>query len=169
MREWREMENANDANKKLVEQAFRQWQKLPTLPQSLEQEAVRELGHIPSSRKDFALLKERQMRMARRGRYKSWVLRNTVHALQACAATWNKKLIWSAGRAPPKRLVKFIVEVLRAAGIVPPNPETNWSKFIALMLEPREESSAGASEAEKQAGNPPEPSEVELRLAKVFL
>jgi hypothetical protein len=71
---------------------------------------------------------------------------------------------------PPKRLVKFLVEVLRAAGIKHPNPETNWSKFIALMGRPPKRSSAGASGAEKQAEKwPTEPSEVERRLAKVFL
>jgi hypothetical protein len=109
------------------------------------------------------------MRAARRGRYKSWALRNTIHALQAHAAAWNKRLIWSAGRAPPKCLLKFLVEVLRAAGIKHPNPETNWSKFIALMLRSQKRSFAGASEDEKQAENPPEPSEVERRLAKVYL
>jgi hypothetical protein len=159
MREWREMDTAKNANEKLTERAFRRWQKLPSLPQSLEQEAVRELGHIPSSRTDFALLKERQMRMASRGRYKSWALRNTVHALQTCAGTWNKKFIWSAGRAPPKRLVKFLVQVLRAAGIKHPNPDTNWSKFIVLVLRPRKQDSARASGSEKQTEKPPEPAE----------
>ena len=137
VREWRKM---GDANKKLAEQAFRRWQKSSWLPQSLEQEAVRELGHIPSSCKDFALLQEQKMRVARRGRYKSWALRNTVHALQACAAAWNKNFIWSAGRVPPKRLLKFLVEVLRTARINHPNPETTWSKFIALMLRPQKRS-----------------------------
>jgi hypothetical protein len=66
-------------------------------------------------------------------------------------------------RTPPKRLVRFLVEVLCAAGIKHPNPETNRSKFIALMLRPKKPSSAGAS------GTPPEPSELEQRLAKVFL
>jgi hypothetical protein len=160
MRERRKM---GDANKKLAEP------KLPWLPQSLEQEAVRELGHIPSSRKDFASLQGRKMRVARRGRYKSWALRNTVHALQACAATWNKKVFWSAGRAPPNRLLKFLVEVLSAAKITHPSPEMNRSKFIALMLRPKKQSSAGPSETERQAENAPEPSEVERRLAKVFL
>lgn len=165
MREWRKM---GDAEKELAEQAFRRWQKLPWLPQSLEQEAVRELGHIPNSLKDFALLQARKMRAARRGRYKSWTLRNTIHALQACAAAWNKNFIWSAGRVPPKRLLKFLVEVLRAAGIKHPNPETNWSKFIALMLRPQKRYSAGANGA-KKTENPPEPSEVERRLAKMYL
>jgi hypothetical protein len=166
MQEWRKM---RDNNKKVAEEAFRRWQNLPWLSQSLEQEAVRELGHIPSSRKDFALLQKRKMRAARRGRYKSWALRTTVHALQACAVAWNKNFIWSAGRVPPKRLLKFLLEVLRAAGIKHPNPETNWSKFIALMLRPPKATSAGANGAEKQAENPPEPSEVERRLAKVYL
>jgi hypothetical protein len=163
----RELRKMGDANKKLAERAFRRWQKLPWLPQSLEQEAVRELGHIPSSRKDFALLQGRKMRVARRGRYKSWALRNTFHALQACAAAWNKRLFWSSGRAPPKRLIRFLVEVLRAARIKHPNPETNWSKFIALMLRPKKQSSAGPSGTERQAENAP--SEAERRLAKVFL
>jgi hypothetical protein len=164
MREWLKM---GDANRKLAEQAFRRWQKLPWLPQSLEQEAVRELGHIPSSRKDFALLQGRKMRVARRGRYKSWALRNTIHALQACAAAWNKNFIWSAGRVPPKRLREFLVEVLRAAGIKHPNPETNWSKFIALTLRPQKRPLATASITEKQVGK--EPSDIEQRLAKVYL
>ena len=160
MREWRKM---RDSNNKVAEEAFRRWQNLPWLSQSLEQEAVQELGHIPSSRQDFALLQERNMRAARRGHYKSWALRNTIHALQACAAAWNKELSWSAGRAPPKRLLKFLVEVLRAAKIKHSSLEMNKSKFIALMLRPKKQSSAGPS------GTPPEPSELERRLAKVFL
>jgi hypothetical protein len=167
MREWREM---GDPNKKRAEQALRRWQKLPWLPQSLEQEAVRELGHIPTSRNDFALLRKRTMRSVRRGRHKSWALRSTIHAIQACAATWNKKLIWDKNRrAPPERLLEFLVEVLRAARINHPNPETNRSKFIALMHRPKKQCPAGASGTEKQAERPPEPSELERRLAKVFL
>jgi hypothetical protein len=157
-----------NANEKLAEQASLRRQKLPWLPQSLEQEAVRELGHMPGSRKDFALLQKRKMRAARRGGYKSWALRNTVHALQRCAAAWNKNLIWTDGRAPPKRLLKFLVEVLRAAKINHPNPKTNSSKFIALMLAPK--NGAPLEQAEpKQVEYPPEPSEVKRRLAKMYL
>jgi hypothetical protein len=161
--------HVQNGERKLAKQALQRLRKAPWLPQSLQQEAARQLGHIPSSRSDYARLRKQTMRPEPRGRYKSWALRSTIHTLQACAAAWNKKLIWSAGRAPPKRLLKFLVEVLRAAGIKHPNPETNWSKFIALMLKPQKRSFAGASEAEKQAENPPEPSEVERRLAKVYL
>jgi len=138
----------------------------PFLPQSLEQEAVRALGRIPQSRGDFALLRRKMMRMTRRGRYKSWALRNTIHALQACAATWSKnKLIWDESRrAPSKRLLKFIVQALGAANIQHPDPEENYSKFVSLMLRPRKPT-------ERQVERPPEQplSEAERRLAKVFL
>jgi hypothetical protein len=90
-------------------------------------------------------------------------LRVTVHALQACAASWNSKLIWSDERVPPpERLIKFLVEVLRAVGIRHPNPKTNRSKFIALMGRPKKQCPDGES-------GPPEPSDLERRLAKVFL
>jgi hypothetical protein len=159
MREWRKMGNID---KKLAEQAFWRWQKLPWLPLSLEQEAVRELGHIPTSRNDFALLRKQTMRPEPRGRVKSWALRATVHALQACAASWNSKLIWNDGRVPPERLIKFLAEALRAAGIRHPNPKTNRSKFIALMGRPKKQCPDGGN-------GPPEPSELERRLAKMFL
>jgi hypothetical protein len=149
--------------RKLAEQALRRLQKMPSLPQSLEQEAARELGRLPSSRCDYALLRKRTMRPEPRGKYKSWALHSTIHALQACAATWNKKLVWRTGRAPPKRLIEFIIEVLHAAGINHPNPTKNRSKFIALMGRPRKQSPAQPN------GTPPEPSELERRLAKVFL
>jgi hypothetical protein len=146
----------------LADHAFRRLQKM-SLPQSLEQEATQQLGRIPSSRSDYALLRKRTMGPEPRGKYKSWALRNTIHALQACAAAWNKKLVWSTGRAPPERLIEFISEVLRAAGINHPNPTTNRSKFIALMGRPQKRSSSGPS------GSLAEPSELERRLAKVFL
>jgi hypothetical protein len=139
----------------------------PFLPQSLEQEAVRELGRIPCSRGDFAVLQKKMMRMARRGGYKSWALRNTIHALQACAASWNKKLVWDENRrAPPKQLLKFLVQVLRAAGIQHPGPEENYSKFVSLMLRPRKPTKQQTAQSTEE---PPEPSETERRLAKVFL
>jgi hypothetical protein len=155
--------HVHNGEKNLAEQALRQLRKMPCLPQSLEQEAVRELGHIPSSRSDYALLRKRTMRPEPRGKYKSWALRSTIHALQACAAAWNKKLIWTAGRAPPKELRKFLVEVLGAAKIKHPSLEMNRSKFIVLMLKPKKQSSA------RPNGTPPEPSELERRLAKEFL
>jgi hypothetical protein len=65
---------------------------------------------------------------------------------------------------PPERLIKFLVEVLRAVGIRHPNPERNRSKFIALMGRPKKQCAA-----EAQAEQPPEPSDLERRLAKVFL
>jgi hypothetical protein len=151
--------------RKLAQQALRRLQKIPSLPQSLEQEAVRELGYIPNSRSDYALLRERTMHPKPRGRHKSWALHRTIHALQACVATWDKKLIWSDGRAPPKRLIQFLVEALRAARIKHPNPETNRSKFIALMGRPPRKQSG----TKKQVKQLPEPSELERRLEKVFL
>jgi hypothetical protein len=158
------LRHVQNGERQFAEQALRRWQNPRlSLPQSVEQEAVRELGYIPNSRSDYALLRERTMHSEPRGRHKSWALHRTIHALQACAATWDKKLIWSDGRAPPKRLIQFLVEALRAARIKHPNPETNRSKFIALMLRPKKQSSAGLS------GTPPEPSELERRLAKVFL
>jgi hypothetical protein len=156
---------ARNADKKLAEQALRLWKQTPWLPQSLEQEAVRELGHIPCSRADFALLRKQMMRGARPGLYESWALRNTIHALQACAAQYKKKLIWDENRrAPPKPLVKFLVQVLRAANIKHPDPGQNYSKFVSLMLRPRKPT-------ERQVERPTEqpPSEIERRLAKVFL
>jgi hypothetical protein len=165
---------AQNIDKKLAEQevrlalrklALRRWEKRPWLPQSLEQEAVRALGRIPQSRDDFALLRKQMMRQARRGGYKSWALRNTIHALQACAATWSKKLIWDR-RAPPKPLVKFLVQVLRAANIKHPDPETSYSRFVALMLRPRRPAKQQTVQSTEQ---PPEPSEAERRLAKVYL
>jgi hypothetical protein len=154
-----------NGEKKLAEQALRRFQKMPSLPQSLEQEAARKLSHIPNSRSDYALVRKMTMRPEPRGRYKGWALRGTIRELQAYAGGWNKKLIWSAGRAPPKQLIKFLVEVLRAARIKHPNPETNRSKFIALMGKPPRKQSG----TEKQAKQPPEPSELERCLEKVFL
>ena len=153
------------------------------LPPSLEQEAVRalaihlnetvgeELDHIPRSRDDFAPLRKKMMRLARRGGYKSWALRNTIHALQACAATWceatRKKTIWDENRdAPPKQLLKFLVQVLRAADIQHPDPEQNSSKFVRLMLRPRKPTE---QQTEQPTEQPPKPSKAERRLAKVFL
>jgi hypothetical protein len=147
-------------------EAHRLWEQRPWLPQSLEQEAIRILEsleqealeqealeqealeqealeqeavrRIPSSRDDFTLLQQEMKRRARRGGHESWALRNTIHALQACAATWNKNLIWDKNRrAPPKRLLNFLVQVLRAAKIKHPNPETSYAKFVSLMLRPR--------------------------------
>jgi hypothetical protein len=184
---WRTLRNAD---KKLAEQALwlwkreahRLWEQRPWLSQSLEQEAIRILEsleqealeqealeqeavrRIPSSRDDFTLLQQEMKRRARRGRYKSWALRNTIHALQACATYYNKRLIWDETnpRAPPKPLLKFLVQVLRAANIKPPDPEQNYSKFVSLMLRARKPT---------QVERPPEqpPSEAERRLAKVFL
>jgi len=170
---WRK---ARNADKQLAEQALRLWKQTPWLPQSLEQEAVRaleacereegrELDHIPQSRDDFAPLREQMKQMARRGSYKSGALQSTIHALQACAAQYNKKLIWDENRrAPPKRLVKFLVQVLRAANIKHPDPGQNYSKFVSLMLRPRKPT-------KRQVERPTEqpPSEIERRLAKVFL
>jgi hypothetical protein len=160
---------AQNIDKKLAEQevrlalrklALRRWEKRQ-LPQSLEQEAVRALGRIPQSRDDFALLRKQMMRHARRGGYKSWALRNTIHALQACAATWSKKLIWDKNRrAPPKPLVKFLVQVLRAANIKHPDPETSYSRFVALMLRPTRPAKQQTVQSTEQA---PEPSEAERR------
>jgi hypothetical protein len=131
------------------------------LPQSLEQEGVRVLGHIPRSRDDFALLREQMTRMARPGCYKSWALRITIRALQVCAAAWNKKLVWNENRrSPPKRLRKFLVKVLDAAEIDHPNPETNYSKFIALMLRPKKDTGEQPSE------KPPDASEAWRPLAE---
>jgi hypothetical protein len=161
------LRKARNVDKKPAEQALRLWQKRVWLPQSLEQEAVRKLGHIPSSRGDFALLQKQMKRVARRGRYKSWALRNTIHELQACAVTWSKKLIWDKNRrAPPKRLLKFLVQVLGAAKIKHPNPEESYSKFISLMLRPKNPTKRQTEQPPEQ---PPEPSELESRLAKVFL
>jgi hypothetical protein len=152
-----------DVRLALGRQALRLWEKRPWLPQSLEQEAVRALGRIPQSRDDFALLRKQMMQQIRKGGYKSWALRNTIHALQACAATWNKKLIWDKNRrAPPKQLLKFLVQVLRAAKIKHPNPKENYSKFVALMLRPPPERQIERSTVYS-------PSEAERRLAKVFL
>jgi hypothetical protein len=129
----------------------------PFLPQSLQQEAVRALGRIPCSCDDYALLQKKMMRMARRGRYKSWALRNTIHALQACAAAWNEKLIWDEnGRSPPKPLLKFLVQVLRAAKIKRPDPDENYSKFVALMLRPRK-----PRQTEQPTERPPKKSKAE--------
>jgi hypothetical protein len=156
---------ARNADKKLTEQALRLWKQTPWLPQSLEQEAVRELGHIPCSRDDFAPLRKQIMQLARRGGYKSWALRNTIHALQACAATWNPKLIWDKNRrAPPKRLLKFLVQVLRAAKINHPNPDESYSRFAALMLRPRKPTKQQTKQSTEQP-----PSKAERRLAKVYL
>lgn len=105
------------------------------------------------------------MRPEPRGKSKSWALRSTIHALQACAAASNKKLAWSTGRSPPKRLIEFIIEVLRAGGINHPDPGTNRSKFIALMGRPPRKQSG----TKKQVKQLPEPSELERRLEKVFL
>ena len=161
---WRK---ARNIDKKLVEQALRSWKQRSWLPQSLEQDAVRTLGRIPRSRGDFALLRKQMMRMARRGRYKSWALRNTIHALQTCAATWNKNLTWDKNRrAPPKRLLKFLVQVLRAANIKHPDPEKNYSKFVSLMLRPRKPIERQTEQPTKQL---PEPSEVERRLGEVLI
>jgi hypothetical protein len=147
--------------------ALRRWEKRPWLPQSLEQEAVRALGRIPQSRNDFALLRKQMMQQVRRGGYKSWALRNTIHELQACAASWNKKLVWDKNhRAPPKQLLKFLLQVLRAAGIQHPNPETSYSKFVSLMLRPRKPTARQIKQPPEQL---PEPSEAERRLAKVYL
>jgi hypothetical protein len=142
------LRHVRNGENKLAEQADRRLRKAPRLPQSLEQEAARELGHIPSSQSDYGRLRKQTMRPEPRGRSKSWALYSTIHSLQACAGAWNKKLIWSAGRAPPKRLLKFLVEALHAAGIKHPNPETNRSKFIALMGRPPKRSSARARGAE---------------------
>ena len=105
------------------------------------------------------------MRPEPRGKYKSWALRSTIHALQACAAASNRKLAWSTGRSPPERLIEFIIEVLRAGGINHPDPRTNRSKFIALMGRPPRKQSG----TKKQVKQLPEPSELERRLEKVFL
>jgi hypothetical protein len=158
---WRK---ARNLDKKLGEQALRLWEQRRWLPPSLEQESVRTLGRIPRSRGDFALLRKQMMRMARRGRYKSWALRNTIHALQACATTWNKELIWDEGCHAPPKLLQFLDEVLRAAKIQRPNREEHYSKFVALMLRPRKPT-------ERRTEQPTEhpPSEAERRLAKVFL
>ena len=160
------LRHVQKGERQLAEQALRRWQNPRlSLPQSVEQEAVRELDYIPKSRSDYALLRERTMHPEPRGRHKSWVLHRTIHALQACAATWDKRLIWSDGRAPPKRLIQFVVEALRATRIKHPNPETNRSKFIALMGRPPRKQSG----TEKQVKQLPEPSELERRLEKVFL
>jgi hypothetical protein len=147
------------------------------LPQSLEHQAARalaihlnetveeELDHIPRSRNDFAPLKEQMMRQTRKGCYESSALGITIHALQVCAVAWNPKLIWDKNRrAPPKQLLRFLVQVLRAAGIDHPNPQDNYSKFVALMLRPSKPTG-------RQVERPPEqpPSEAERRLSKVFL
>ena len=172
MQEWRKIEGTDE---KLAGQALRRWQKLPWLPQSLEQEAVRELrksleqeavrelgksleqeavrelGYIPNTRQDFARPRKRMTQLARRGKYKSWALRNTMHALQVCAAGWNDNLTWREGKAPPQRLIRFLTRVLSAAEINYPNPETNYSKFTALMLRPKKETGEQPSE------KPPDP------------
>jgi hypothetical protein len=144
--------------------ALRLWEKRPWLPRSLEHEAVRALGRIPQSRDDFALLRKQMMRQARRGGYKSWALRNTIHALQACATTRNKKLIWDEGCHAPPKLLRFLVQVLRAAKIQHPNPETRYSKFVALMLRPKKQT-------ERQTERPPKqrPSKAERRLAGALI
>src|SRR5262249_23496370 len=80
---WRKVRNAD---KKLAEQALwlwkrqalRLWEQGLCLPQSLEQEAARILGHLPSSTDDLALLQK--MQGVRPGKYESWALRNTIHA-----------------------------------------------------------------------------------------
>ena len=78
------------------------------------------------------------MQGSRPGKHESWALRNTIHALQVCAATWDKTLIWNKdARRPPKRLIPFLVQALRAAKIKHPNPEESRSKFVKLMLRPR--------------------------------
>jgi hypothetical protein len=170
---WRK---ARNADKQLAEQALRLWKQTPWPPQSLEQEAVRalearereegrELDHIPQSRDDFAPLRGQMKQMARRGRYKSWALRNTIHALQACATTFNKKLIWEEGCHAPPGLIKFLVEALGAANIQHPNPEEHYSTFVDLMLRPRKLTERQIERMEP----PPKPSKAERRLAKVFL
>jgi hypothetical protein len=187
---WRKLRNADKklAERALwfwKREAHRLWEQRPWLPQSLEQEAIRILEsleqealeqealeqealeqeavrRIPSSRDDFTLLQQEMQRRARRGGYESWALRNTIHAFQVCATCWNKNLIWDKNRrAPPKPLLKFLVQVLRAAGIQHPNPETSYSKFVSLMLRP----------SKPTIERPPKlrPSKVERRLAKVFL
>jgi hypothetical protein len=156
-----------EARLALYRLALRRWEKRPGLPRSLEQEAVRALGHIPQSRNDFALLRKQMMQQVQRGGYKSWALRNTIHELRACAASWNKKLIWDKNRrAPPKQLLEFLVRVLRAAKIDHPNPETSYSRFVSLMLRPRKPMER---QIEQRAEQPPEPSEAERRLAKMYL
>jgi hypothetical protein len=170
---WRK---ARNADKQLAEQALRLWKQTPWLPQPLEQEAVRaletrereegrELDHIPQSRDDFAPLREQMKQMARRGRYKSWALRNTIHALQVCATTFKKKLIWEEGCHAPPGLIKFLVEALGAANIQHPNPEEHYSTFVDLMLRPRKLTERQIERMEQ----PPKPSKAGRRLAKVFL
>jgi hypothetical protein len=66
-------------------------------------------------------------------------LRNTVHRLQALADQWDKALVWK-GRSPPRKLIEFIMAALGAANIKLPSPVDNRSKFLALMVRPREES-----------------------------
>jgi hypothetical protein len=96
------LRHARNGERKLADQALRRLQRAPWLAPSLEQEGARELGHIPSSRSDYARLRKQTMRPEPRGRHKSWALHSTIHSLQAGAAAWNKKLIWSAGRASAK-------------------------------------------------------------------
>jgi hypothetical protein len=141
----------------------RRWEQRPWLPQALEQEAVRVLGRIPESRADFALVRKQVLRMSRPGRYESTALQIIIQALQACAAGWNPKLIWDESRrSPPRRLLRFLTQVLDAAGIPYPDPRESYSRFISLMLMPRKPTGRQVEQAPPPR---PEPSEAERRLA----
>ena len=99
MAESQETPGRAEAAEKKARRRMKQGRPDPDIPASAWQAAAR--GNISHG--------------VRRGRPKSWALRNTVQRLQVLAGQWNEGMVWKDGFVP-SRLIDFLVRALHAAG-----------------------------------------------------
>ena len=120
----------------LVRDALAKLDAIPWIPPSLEQEAARLAGGLPTA-KSFNALKERYARASKAGSIgRSVAQSHVVQGLQTLAARYAPTLAWERGAVPPVDLTQFICEVLDTAGIKYPQPEGSPTRFRRLLIHP---------------------------------
>jgi hypothetical protein len=136
-RELARLRKARESNdRSLARDALAKLDAIPWIPPSLEQEAARRAGGLPTV-ESFKVLKERYAGASKAGSIgRSVAQSHVVQGLQELAARYAPSLARKRGGAPPTDLTQFICEVLDTAGIKYPDPEGSPTRFRRLLIHP---------------------------------